>query len=127
MQVLVKFGDYLAWFQTLASLGDTIHPTRHHAHQAQVFFDRQEHARAQYLDRYLARMTVAVFKHGKMNLRNRGTGYRLTIERNKDISHLLVERVLNGGNRYITVKRWHPILQSGQFIRNVQWQQVASG
>ena len=70
MQVFVKLSHHLTRLEAPAVSRQAFDPASHHAHQAEVFFDHLEHARAQHFDGNVAVAALAVFENPKMHLRN---------------------------------------------------------
>ena len=72
-------------------------------------------------------LSRAVFQYREVHLGNGRTGDGLAVKRDKNIVNLAVEGALDAGNGHLTAKRRHPVLQTGEFVGNVNRQQVAPG
>ena len=127
VQVVVEFGHHLARLQAFAVGAEFFHPTRHGAHQLQVFLDGRAHAGAQDLDGHITQLARAVADGGKVHLCNRGAGHGHTFEMGKHLVHRTPERTLDGGDGNGGVKRRHPVLQQHQLVGDVLRHQVAPG
>ena len=127
MQVLVKLGHHLAGFESAPIGRQPFQPAGHHAHQRQVFVNHRQHVGAQHLDRDLPFAPVAVNQYREMHLRHRRAGHGFPLKTGEYLADRAAQSFLNGCSGQVCVKRRHRILQLGQFIGNVQRQQVPPG
>ena len=99
VQVFVKFGHHLAGLEAFAVGAQALHPTRHHAHEAQVFVDDGQHARTQNLHGHFTHIARFAAQGAKVHLRDRGAGDRLALKGFKDVVDFAVESPLDRGHR----------------------------
>ena len=123
VQVFVKLGHHLAGLESAAIGRQALHPTGHHAHQRQVFFNHRHHVGPQHLDSHLP----AIGQHGKVNLGNGGAGNGCALERCKHLVNRTTKCLLNGRHSHLAGKRRHPVLQQRQLIGNICGQQITPG
>jgi len=64
-------------------------------------------------------------QHSKVHLSDGGTGHRRLLKTGKNTVKGPAESALDDGDRHSRFKRRHAVLQAGQFIRDIQGQQIA--
>jgi hypothetical protein len=122
VQVLVELGHHFARLQPPAIGPEFFQQVGGHLQQCDVMFDDRQDAGAQDLDRDFA----AIRQHREMHLGHRGRGHRLAIEAGEDLVHRLAVGLLQLGDGQFRGKGRNAILQSRQFVGDVQRQQVAA-
>ena len=127
MQVLIKLGHHLAGFESAPIGRQPFQPAGHHAHQRQVFVDHRQHVRAQHLDRDLPFAPVAVNQYREMHLRDRRAGHGFPIKTGEHRADRAAQGFFNGCSGQVGIKWRHRILQFGQFIGDIQRQQIPPG
>ncbi len=121
VQILVELGHHLARLQAPAVGPEGFQQAGGDLQQRDVMLDHRLDAGAQDLDRDLA----SVRQHREMHLGYRGRGHRLALEGGEHLIHRLAIGLFQFGDGQLRGKRRHAILQPGQFVGDVQRQQVA--
>ena len=100
----------------------TLHHSGDGFEKHDVACDRALNTRTQYFDGDFA----SVRELAKMNLCDRRARYGIAFEAPEHLANALPEAALDLGDRGIRRKWRHLILQLGQLVRDVRWQQVAA-
>ncbi len=125
MQILVEFGDHLARLEALAVCPQALSPDGDVAQQGQVGVDHRQHVWPQHLHGDRLARVLPGFHLRKVNLRDRRTRHRHPLEIVEQHVDRGAERLLDQPDRHRRVERRHLVLQLGQFVRDIDRQQIA--
>ena len=125
VQVFVEFGDHLARLQALAVGPQTFGPDGDVAQQCEVGVDHRQHVRAQHLHRDgLARVLPGLHLR-EVHLRDRRARHRHPFEIVEQHVDRRAERLFDEADRHRRMERRHLVLQLGQFVGDIDRQQIA--
>ena len=125
VKVLCELGDDFTRLQAPAVAPEALEHAGGRFEQGNVVSDDAFHARTQDLDRHLV-ATVRGVQAGEVNLSHRRAGYRRLVELGEHLARRPSIGRLDLRVHLFHVKRWHPVLQLGQFVGNIDRQQIAA-